>query len=363
MAFTIMFFRLVAGVSIRVHKWSNTKFRELRQKRKIKRRLKLHKPKRLTTEQRDLVKTYYRTQFGIKNVDVRWHQLCTASNGQFSTGYLPEDLFYIQLEPKLNNRDLSYALGDKNLLDKLFPMAKQPETVVKCINGFFYIRGKMCSRAEAIEHCASETGQLVIKPALGSYGGKNVNKFTVSDGKAMPDGIGLEKLFAAYGNNFIVQKAVVQHKAMAALNESSLNTFRLTSYLNENGVSVLSATVRMGRKGSLTDNTSQGGFGCGLTENGQLNKEGYLLDGNKCNATDSGLPFKDIILPHVDKVFEMTRTLHRQAPHFRLIAWDLCLDSNDDVVLIEYNIQGQDVVMHQLNNGPVFSPILENLKP
>jgi hypothetical protein len=220
----------------------------------------------------------------------------------------------------------------------------------------------MCSRAEAIEHCASETGQLVIKPALGSYGGKNVNKFTVSDGNAMPDGIRLEKLFAAYGNNFIVQKAVVQHKAMAALHKSSLNTFRLTSYLGKKGVTILSTTVRMGRNGALIDNISQGGVSCGVQENGQLNTEGYGLDCSKCFTTDSGQPFADISLPHINKIFKTARTLHKESPHFRLIAWDFCLDEHGDVILIEYNIRGQDIVGHQLMNGSVFSPILENLK-
>lgn len=362
MALTFRLFQLVAAASIRVYLWFNIKSHNLKQKKKIKKKIRIHKSKKLARDQMLLVKTYFRSEYGIKNVDVRWHRFITASNGQFSTGYLPEDLFYIELEPKLNNRNLSYALGDKNLLDKLFPMAKQPETVVKCINGFFYVGGIMCSKVQAIEHCASVTGKMVIKPALGSYGGKMVNKFHLSDEKIMLKGNSLEKLFKDYGDNFIIQKAIVQHMAMTALNQSSLNTFRLTSYLNQNGVTVLSATVRMGREGSLTDNISQGGLSCGIQENGQLNKEGYILDGSKCFATDSGQPFADIILPHMDKVYKMARTLHQQAPHFRLIAWDFCLDTNDDVVLIEYNIQGQDVVGHQLNNGPVFLPILENLK-
>ncbi|MGB5665659.1 MAG: sugar-transfer associated ATP-grasp domain-containing protein, partial [Maribacter sp.] len=203
---------------------------------------------------------------------------------------------------------------------------------------------------------------MFIKPALGSYGGKNVCKFSMVNGLVSPGDITLEQFLATYGGNFIVQKGVIQHEAMQALNPTSINTFRSHSYLHDTEATVLDVSVRMGRKGAHVDNASLGGLVCGVQKNGQMNKEGYMANGEKCFATDSGQLFSTIKLPHLDKIHAMSQTLHKETPHFRFISWDFCLDNDGDVVLIEYNIEGQEIVGGQLNNGSVLAPLLDILK-
>lgn len=353
---------IIIYLSLRCYEYTSKISKRMRLRGKVKRLIKTNGAKKLTKQQVHDIKQHFYKNYGIRDLDVRWHQLITATNGHFSLDYVPEDIFYMQMEPKLNNRDLSYALGDKNLLDKLFPMAKQPETVVKCINGFFYVEGELCTKEKAITRCGTETQTMFIKPSLGSYGGKNVCKFSMINGLVSPDNISLEQLFKTYGSNFIVQKGVFQHEAMNALNPTSVNTFRTHSYLNDSDVTVLDVVVRMGRKGAQIDNSSQGGLTCGVQKNGQLNKVGYFLNGDKCFATDGGQLFEAIKLPYMDKIYTMAQTLHKQAPHFAFISWDFCLDTNGDVVLIEYNIQGQDIISCQMNNGPILAPILDILK-
>ena len=48
-------------------------------------------------------------------------------------------------------------------------------------------------------------------------------------------------------------------------------------------------------------------------------------------------------------------------PYFRIISWDIAIDKNGNFILIEYNIKGQDINFHQLNNGPVFNKLLMSL--
>ena len=350
------------SLSLRLYRYTTRISHNIKWKRKVGKLIKTKGAKKLTKQQVHSIKQHFYKNYGIRNLDVRWHQLITASNRLFSLEYVPENIFYIQMEPKLNNRDLSYALGDKNLLDKLFPMVKQPKTIFKCINGFFYVNGELCTNEKAIAQCNSETKAMFIKPTLGSYGGKNVCKFSMVNGLVSPGDITLEQFFATYGSNFIVQKSIVQHEAMHALNPTSINTFRSHSYLHDAEVTVLDVAVRMGRKGSHVDNASLGGLVCGIQKNGQMNKEGFMANGDKCFATDSGQLFSAIKLPYLDKIHAMTQTLHKEAPHFRFISWDFCLDNDGDVVLIEYNIQGQDIVGSQLNNGSIFAPLLDILK-
>lgn len=88
-----------------------------------------------------------------------------------------------------------------------------------------------------------------------------------------------------------------------------------------------------------------------------------VTTGEQVEVTDSGVEFKDVVLPFAEKVKETAINLHRRVPFFRLISWDLAVNPSEEVILIEYNMKGQDINLHQLNSGPVLSPLLEELKP
>ena len=135
------------------------------------------------------------------------------------------------------------------------------------------------------------------------------------------------------------------------------------SYLRGNKVEVLSAIVRMGKEGAVTDNSTTGGLSCGVGKGGFLNAIGFQnITGNKFETTDSGLQFNGIQLPFMDKVHAEVNTLHKKVPYFGLISWDLAVDKRGEVVLIEYNVQGQDIIIHQLNNRPILHPLLREVK-
>ena len=133
------------------------------------------------------------------------------------------------------------------------------------------------------------------------------------------------------------------------------------SYMNTKGVKILSTIVRMGRKDTYTDNSTSGGISCGVGKDGRLNTTGFQLSGDLFTSTDDGRKFDTIILPFMDEIEVTVKKLHEKAPHFKIISWDLAINSNEEIVLIEYNIKGQDINFHQLNNGPVLSEILEIL--
>ncbi len=241
----------------------------------------------------------------------------------------------------------------------MFQNVKQPESLVKNINGFYYNNNELITEDEAVRVCSVDQ-KMIIKPTLDTQGGKNVVLFKCINGKSDYNDMGIKQLFGLYGKDFIVQKAVNQHPQMAMLNTSSLNTFRIMSYLKDNSVDVLSIVVRMGKEGSITDNNTGGGFCCGVKADGSLNEISHQGNtGERYEATDQGIPFKELKLPFVDKLDDVVRKLHKKAPYFKLISWDLAIDSTEEVVLIEYNIHGQDINIHQLNNGPVLSPILK----
>ena len=124
--------------SLRIYRHSTKLSHNIKWKKKIK-KLNTTKGKvKLTDVQIHEIRKFYE-QYKLKNIPTYWHRFYCNCNGVFSKKYIPEILFYTQLEPMLNNIDFTSALADKNLLDKLFSTIKQPEIIVKNSNGFFII--------------------------------------------------------------------------------------------------------------------------------------------------------------------------------------------------------------------------------
>ena len=306
---------------------------------------------KLDDAQIEKVNSVYR-KFGVKNVSFLWHRFYTACNGVFSPFYIPETLFYTEIEPYLNNKDYKTVLSDKNLLEVLFPEVKQPITVVKNMNGLFQSGNRIISCKEAIGLCIS-TDEMIIKPSVDSGGGKNIQVFNGLNNDKY-----YQKIFDLYKNDFIVQKRMNQHPLMAQLNPTSLNTFRVLSLLEGKEVQPLSTIVRMGRNGAITDNSTSGGISCGVNSDGVLNPIGFNFSGQSFYETDNGMHFKNVQLPFMEKIKDSVNLLHQKLPYFRVISWDLAIDTTSEVVLIEINVDGQDINFHQWNNGPVLAKLL-----
>ncbi|WP_339709533.1 sugar-transfer associated ATP-grasp domain-containing protein [uncultured Kriegella sp.] len=345
-------------LSLKIYKKTTKISHNITWKNKIKKLIKTKGAKKLTNTQIAEIRSYY-DKYKMRDVSTEWHRFYFSGNNSFAANYVPENLFYIDIEPRLNKSIYFPSLSDKNLLDRLFPKVRQPETVLKNINGFFYANGRPITFEKALSLADTED-RLVIKPTLESGGGKNVMLFSSKKGVTTKN-LKLTDVFLSYGEDFIIQKEVKQHVLMKSLNPTSLNTLRIMTYLNENNVDVLSTIVRIGRKGSSTDNATTGGISCGIQKNGQFNALGYQLSGNSFSQTDSGVKFEEVRLEFIEKVFETVKELHHKAAFFRLISWDLAINDEEQIVLIEYNVMGQGINSHQLNNGPVLSPLLKTL--
>lgn len=325
---------------------------------KSKKLINLSGVNKLSREQENEINLYYKN-LGYSKISINWHRIYTGCNKQFSVAYVPENLFHLTIEPRLNKTKFTEALTDKNLLSSIFDDIKQPETVIKNSNGFYYDSNNLISEEIAQQKC--ENQKLIIKPTIDSGGGKNIIIFTTQNGQTDYKKFSIGELFKNYKKDFIVQKIVNQHPKLGQLNSTSLNTFRVMSFLKGDSVQIISIIVRMGKEGSITDNSTGGGLSCGVNEDGSLNPIGFEnITGSAYDSTDSGIPFKEITLPYISDIYSLVNKMHKKAPYFRLISWDLAVDDSGELVFVEYNVSGQDVNFHQLNNGPVLKVLLED---
>ena len=173
------FYTINRGLYKRLYKYFSDKSCQYENRREVKQFIHNLKCKPLTKSQKKEIKKYY-ASFGFKNICTDWHRLNTHLNGKFYKEYLPADFFYNVIEPNLNMREMFPALTDKNLLNIIFKGVKQPETVIKNINGLFTDneRNRVFEFHEVLEKCM-QYSKLIIKPSIDSGGGRNIIVFKI----------------------------------------------------------------------------------------------------------------------------------------------------------------------------------------
>ena len=291
--------------------------------------------RKLTDEQKKEVQEFYKSMIG-REVDLYSHEYFYSRTGVFTKDYVPTNLYHSEILPRANMHPFNDAYGDKNMCDILFPKDKVAHSVLKNMNGYFYLEGKPVSEAEALAYCHN-IDDVIIKPSM-SFSGQGVQSLSVKDGKTNIDNLAIDQLFKKYDKNWLIQKKVKQHAGMSALNPTSVNTLRVLSYRSAMEVLIVYTVVRIGRKGQVIDNQCAGGISTTVTNEGKLGKYafgGYSTD--NVEKTDSGVVLEGYQLPSYDKAMAFVKEMHYYLPFFNLVGWDVAIQENGEPVLIEWN--------------------------
>lgn len=73
------------------------------------------------------------------------------------------------------------------------------------------------------------------------------------------------------------------------------------------------------------------------------------------DRTDNGICFSDVRLPFFHKVAEFVEKNHKHFfPNCAVVGWDVTLDKNNDVRVIEVNLVSPGTKIEQLVNGDFF---------
>ena len=311
---------------------------------------------RIAEEYRTVFRPFWR-RYRVRPPKQFWFRLYCSGDNPVSPCYIPEDCWFRDIVPFYNNLIFAKALQDKCLLERLFPEFRQPETVLRRTAGVYTDPdGALITEAEAAAAVRGR-GRVVLKPSVATGKGLGI-RFFDSDAA---DGAALACLLREGGENFIVQKKLSQHTALAALHPDSVNTIRFMTFLHGGRVHVLSAILRVGGAGSEVDNVSRGGYQCTICPDGRLaptaitKREGVWV---RTAGTDEGLLFSDIVVPSFARARELVCRAAAGMGHFRLLGWDIAIDAEGEPVLIEYNvIPGQN----QTTCGPTFGDMTETV--
>lgn len=287
--------------------------------------------------------------------DLRWHQYYARVNGRPSAQYLPDDIFYALAMPALNPKDRAAILGDKNHFDRIEGWPALPATVGRLMNGrLLDPHFRPATTADLVRQLPRDS-QLLVKPSRDTGDGKGLTFVAAGALAEVLDG----------RSDAIVQLPVAQHRDLAVLNATSLNTMRVTTYRKRDGEVVhLGSLLRMGRSGSRVDSSSAGGIYCGIeAERGVLGADAYNKDGSKVFQAhpDNGLLFADRKVPAFAAIREAYIAAHRQTPWIDLAAWDVAIDTTGQPVTIDVSVD-TTISDLQLACGPLFAPVMDDIR-
>jgi hypothetical protein len=108
------------------------------------------------------------------------------------------------------------------------------------------------------------------------------------------------------------------------------------------------------------DNVASGGINVGITSEGVLT-EGMQDEVFHIRETPDGMPLKGYKITSFNAICDFAKELHWRIPLCAIAGWDVCLDSDDNPMLIEVNLTYGGVLVHQLCNGPIFGDRTEEI--
>ena len=313
--------------------------------------------KELTAEQLDELKSVWGDIWDTGLVDPLWVQVYSDKTGIYSPEYVGSDIHYYNVEWSRIDYDYLRAFLDKNYMDVVLPCVKHPVTLIRKIHGqYLDVDFNPMSKPQAIDKLYENLDPgIVVKISRSSSGGKGV--------RFLGKGSTKEDISEALDvdPDVAVQLVMRQHPEMAKMNASSVNTIRIICIILDGESIPLSSVVRIGNSGSRVDNFSSGGVGCGVKPDGRLNDCGYTQKGERYDVHPNGFVFSEGFVPNFDKVLEAVKRCHMCVPMFGVASWDIAIDEDGEPVLIEYNVGGAGIDIHQYNNGPLYGKYRERI--
>ena len=291
-----------------------------------------------------------------------WHAHFKQTNGLFDPRYLPIDVFYLDILPKMSNLDLALAWEDKSYYQIRFPDAPFPRMIAACVNGVL-CDGKLTPSDYAkVWQEVIRRGAVFVKPSIGSYQGLGAFRLTSSEANCPEE---LARVLSRAGNNYVVQELISQHEVLSSFNPDSVKIIRINT-LNLTGEPVLAnATIRFGMPGRVTDMTYIDGVETvrvvGVTEDGIVRDFMCDQDGRRMSLHKIGVNIGGTKLPGFERACEICMSLHRALFHFGLVAFDVAIGRSGEPIVVEMNLGGPGAVFYQYANGPFFGDMTKEV--
>lgn len=138
------------------------------------------------------------------------------------------------------------------------------------------------------------------------------------------------------GQKFVIEEPIRQHPDMAYFNESSVNSIRMETMIDDAGkVRFFNTIVIIGGKGSIVSNTHTGGVMCHINEElGVIDSPGRNPKGERFIVhPQNGNLLMGKMIPMWKEVMDYSVNLAKVCPEARFIGWDIAITENGPEVI------------------------------
>jgi len=289
-----------------------------------------------------------------RRVDMSTLRICKNISGKSDARIIPEDIFVSDIEPTLLADESVHFLSHKSFYNRWFPEGVFPTDILHCINGQYLDSNlEPITFKEFRTNAQDITFPVVMKPNKDSFGGKDV--YFIKNFDTLIE-------LCRQSKDFVVQERIIQNDFFNKFNPVGLNTIRVYVYKSvvDDSYHVLNMTLRMGKGGSL-DNETSGGIHTMINEDGFLNNYAVEKYGQKyAKHPDSGYSF-DSKIPAFDDLKDLSIKIAEQIFFSRIVGLDMCYDKNNKWRVIEVNTKGHTIRFSQYGGQPFFGEFTEEV--
>ncbi|MBO4848277.1 MAG: hypothetical protein J5586_03900 [Clostridia bacterium] len=303
-------------------------------------------------------------KYGVRKVNYKWYRMYYGITGTVDPRFIPHSILATVAFPYYNDLAKAKTWADKNEFCRVLPSMRFPATIAQRINGRYYDEERHSYGSVITQEYVNKVFDkirsydqscIIIKQTQMTNSGKGVKKAIVQSNEDLS-----RLLESLSSSNFIIQKTIVQHSFFNQFNPSSVNIIRVTTWRDANEVYAFAPCVRFGIKGSFTDITFVNGKEflnvAPISDDGFVGEYYYTLAGekNKLNLKDNKVPcWKELI--------DTVKKQHEMLDYFDVVAWDMTVDDDNNLICIEYNIQEPGSIVYQFAHGPMFGDKTEAL--
>lgn len=285
-----------------------------------------------------------------------WLLVYATMAGEFRDGWLPDNFYGRVVVPNLNH-SLRYVADLKSFTRLVFRNDAIPD-IGYLINGRFYDRAH---REVPLQHVCDtmfDAHDEIIFKSDSSRQGKGV--FTLNRSDFDPERLAMEH------GNAVFQKLIVQHPFFDGFSPGGGTTIRVTTVRNQQAdFEARAAYIRFpGTDQATVASASHVRVAIDL-DAGTMSECGYLSDWSRVDRhPGSSGRFTRVGVPAIERAVRRCVEMHEGLPHAGVIGWDVMVDADEGVWIIEWNAKHNDIKFSEATSGPCFAGLgWERLRP
>jgi hypothetical protein len=271
----------------------------------------------------------------------------TAIAGRFRTGWIPEEFFARRVMPAVSSRAVRTMARTRTLMTPITGLDAVPEIAVR-IGPHWFDQHRQPTTRHAVADTAAALGPRIVVKADGSQASLGIAVLPSADlrlAEPMP------------GVDLVVQRFIAPHPMLAELSPGATPPLRLMTVLRDGTPELVAAHLRLGT-GTTPTAGGTDALRIAVTTEGVIGD--LAADGNWKLHRDHPVThatFAGVEIPSFDAAVDRCLAWHRRIPQAGVIGWDVTIDADSAVQLLEWNMRRPGVVFHKALSGPNFTEL------